>query len=84
MRKFVDENGLPAAVYAVCVQFWILATFGVALLAVVTLVVSAHHPDIHVLSVFLWVLFALTLLTTAARYAAVLRLRKAYRAEPKA
>lgn len=80
MRKFVEENGLPAAVYAVCVQFWILATFCVALLAVVTLLVGAHHPGIHVLSVFLWVIFALTLLTAAARYRAVLRLRKEHRA----
>ncbi len=58
MNRFQLENGKLAAVYAVCVQFWIVATFGLALLAVIALILGHHHSVFKAASWALWLMFA--------------------------
>lgn len=82
MNRFIRENGLPAAVYAVCVQFWVLVAFAMAVLAVAATLAGRHNDVVRAASLAFWALFAVTLLLAIRRYASVARLRRQHRADP--
>ncbi len=58
MNRFVSDNGKEAAVYAVCVQLWLLVTFSVVVLAVIALFLGVHHSTVRIVSWCIWGLFA--------------------------
>jgi len=74
MSRWVAESGKMSAIFAVCVVFWLLAAFALAVVAV-ALQITEGAPA----SVVLWVAFAAALGMTVGRYVQSARARRRFR-----
>ena len=79
VNRFETESGERASVYAVCMRFWLLVCFGLAVVAAVTLVMGPIHSAVRVTSLLLWTLCGGALLMVALRHWTVTRPRGRYR-----